>query len=569
MARNRGGAGQNDRNAGNQWTSGYQFRNQEQVRLSLGPWKGVSTGQDADTLQEVLDGLVLDGKVYSLGSREQSVVDGYVLGSNEFAISGVLYHVLFYKNLSTGKIHVLTEAGTGQTDHASNIDAGVQPHEIAAVAWGAYIYFGSRALGAIYRYDRSAGTFSAAIAGSPANVEFLFVLKNNLVAVAYDSGVWDIDWTVDSDPEDWTGAGSGSSPFPTGFSAVNAVAPIGDNYYIVGQSGSVRMSSTGTLPAFNFDDVIDLHTNNYRGADSLDGIIYFIADDLRLKVFDGQNIRPIGDQGTFFRSEFAPFEEAQYPVITGDLWTGVDDAPTGVEFTHVGGLLQLDTVGEYVGRVEGDYFVSLEDVDKFGSRSRVYSLKRAGAVVVTLSLYWELPVIYKNLQQSGILGYGGFVNNNGVTFIADYPPYGTSNGIIMVYTNLITNYNRGVYSLDTSESVGVQSIITPEFDLGRRVHLAAIELEFTENIIDDSDYWPSITISYTTEDSDQLSTVAITGTQANKRRKTIEYPVHLFTRGVQVEVTGAALLSSVSQALRHINIVGSETQIVSPNTIRV
>lgn len=282
------GGRSSSRHTGRQFGSGYQFRPPKEFALSYGPWQGLALGAstEPDWLADLQTGIIRNGGVQlhavTTTPTTSSISSATPLGSFLFTINGQDMHFLFYKDTTTGYINVFRTLESGTTGtHASTLTA-TNSKRIVACVWGDLVYFASNDLANIYTYDYSTGTF-AAVSGSPAAVEYMEIIDNNLVAGWYDTSslVWVIEWAVDSDPTDWSSEGHGTQILSGDLGKLQRLLKINETGFIACAHGGQVMAPTGTIPAFAFSDAAAFLGARFQYGACTDGlgVLYYSYDD--------------------------------------------------------------------------------------------------------------------------------------------------------------------------------------------------------------------------------------------------------------------------------------------------
>lgn len=292
MARIRSGARQASRHSGRQYDVGFQFRNPQHAKLQFGPWEGVWPLGDRrlprSILKSLVDGILRDGIILPVWGRSESTqANATVLGAEELPVASDVYSMIFFRNLAnSNRLSVRYDNGAGDSG-TDNSTVVFTASRVAVAPWGAYIYITQPGLasGAL-RYDVVANTFTAV--GTIPDGKFMFILDNNLVVIYEDSGVWYESHSVDSLPEDFSGAGSGTNPL-YGIGKVMGVGLLEDRAVIVGSRGAKVMVPTGSAnPSFRLIDVMGIKGTPFEYAVASDKTkVYYIDYNRQLVSFSG------------------------------------------------------------------------------------------------------------------------------------------------------------------------------------------------------------------------------------------------------------------------------------------
>ncbi len=249
------------RHTGREYGKGYPYRVDEEFTVNFGPFRGYSLapgiGNELDYLQAMTKTVVrASGATAPLALIAAKNHGVEILGQFQMRVNGVMYHVLFQEKASeAGKIEVIiTETDDTQTTHQSSQNHGSK--RIDAEPWGVRIYYiNEHITSGVFFLDLSGTPAFASVSGSPTGGgKFLFILENNMVFIGQDSTtkLWSAQWAVDSDPTDWTGAGSGSNTFSSYLGDPVGYGRMGQRMVVVFEHGGVSLVPTGTLPVFQF-----------------------------------------------------------------------------------------------------------------------------------------------------------------------------------------------------------------------------------------------------------------------------------------------------------------------------
>lgn len=144
------------------------------------------------------------------------------------------------------------------------------------------------------------GTGNGAVLGGTPPVGNVVIQASNRLFIAntetYPSR---INWSVLGDPEDWSGAGSGEQDVSANDGdEITALAHTGTDHLIIFKQGSIHELPLGAGSPF---PCYPLYRNvgaiSGRGVVDVNGILYFITPEPRMKAFDGTKI--IDFPGTF------------------------------------------------------------------------------------------------------------------------------------------------------------------------------------------------------------------------------------------------------------------------------
>lgn len=274
MSRPRSSARMAPKHTGDLYSQGYQHQAEREFTIQLGPWDQMLNGTEAnyniapfnieDTRRTVVGATgahLRNGCIYGPGGQNAynspaQITNCIGLGSGSAVIASEEVSMFFYRDTSNSDYITVWRkySGVAGTSHDSTLTSASEL--IDFTSWGGLVYFTHSGIASVYTYDPLTGAF-AAVAGSPDKGEFIFTLDNNMCVVGYDaaSGVWQMEWSVDSDPTDWTGAGSGSNIIPHKFGAVYGAVPFGESYLIICRYGAYRVTPTGQAqPAFAFSE---------------------------------------------------------------------------------------------------------------------------------------------------------------------------------------------------------------------------------------------------------------------------------------------------------------------------
>lgn len=169
------------------------------------------------------------------------------------------------------------------------------------------IWFGG-APDAPFTHDGSGGN-AAALAGTPPSASTAFVAANRVFAISTAANPSILQWSVLSDPSDWTGTGSGTQQVSKndGESLLFGV-PLGNNVAILFKNTSTHKVLLDTAP---FPVIPIQKGTGAAGRWSfvvVDGVIYFITP--------GKRMRATTDGNTF----------VDFPNYIDDVWDSINSA---------------------------------------------------------------------------------------------------------------------------------------------------------------------------------------------------------------------------------------------------
>lgn len=337
--------------AGAQYDKGYQYNLPDRKTITYGPFKRIwPTGErnvPLDTLQNLEDGIIKDGVIYPIWFRSStSVVNRTILAAEEYGLIPDLTRVEFRRKHDAGDVIEATYDNgsvTGQ-DASAIVSDGTK---LTTAPWEKYIYFGNEVIAGIQRYSPIDHAF-VAVASTP-SPRFLFFLDNNLVAVYKSGSTWLVQWSVDGDPDDWTGAGSGFAPVPGTIGEIKGFGNIRNSVILIGTRGAISVTPTGTAsPAFRLDNVNAVRGTRYSAVIGVADLVYYIDYERRLVVFDGNRVSTVGNGVPFFGSSLSVGEPVfSYSARVGLLFASIP----GNEQTYL-----LNTQDqEWVSILEGNY----------------------------------------------------------------------------------------------------------------------------------------------------------------------------------------------------------------------
>lgn len=136
----------------------------------------------------------------------------------------------------------------------------------------------------------------AVLGGSPPSGEFGIVANRRLFIGNTATNPSRIQWCILGNPEDWSGTGSGSQDvgLNDGDTLVGA-SVIGLDTMLLFKQNSIHMLNIRTSPFPLFPLFTGVGAISKRGIVNIDGIIYFITSEPRMKATDGTNVMSFPD----------------------------------------------------------------------------------------------------------------------------------------------------------------------------------------------------------------------------------------------------------------------------------
>jgi len=302
MAKWRGGARTARQQHGAQFDSGYQYRRPQREEIVLGGWQRVwpfgKRDVPGDALQRLDDGILVDGVIYPLWQRTESQSSsGHVLAAVEHHLIDDVVHVVFIRRPDQKLlIRVLRANGVQEWVTDITVPTAHSPHgdNVATDVWGKRIYFSLYGSSTLYRFEPENGNVT--VVPGALSGPWLFVLADHLFTITEENGIFMARWSVNGNPENWTGTGSGSLPVSARIGRVRGHAPMVDHMVLFGEHSAMRIMPSGTLPPFRFQNTAHIRGVAYRDAIvSLHGLIYFIDHARRLVVYDGNQTQRVGE----------------------------------------------------------------------------------------------------------------------------------------------------------------------------------------------------------------------------------------------------------------------------------
>lgn len=155
------------------------------------------------------------------------------------------------------------------------------------------IWFGGPAAAPDDPFKYSGSGNIAALGGTPPSASTAFVVNNRPFAISTAANPSRIFWPVISDPEDWSGVGSGNSDVAmSDGEALQCGVPTGPDTAILFKNSSTHMmiTTTAPFPIYQLQKGIGI-AGRYAYAYA-NGVIYFVTPGLRMKMTsDGINFQ--------------------------------------------------------------------------------------------------------------------------------------------------------------------------------------------------------------------------------------------------------------------------------------
>ena len=333
--------------------SGYQYSYPQDFHVTLGPWDRIwplgTRNAPPSVLQALHDGMLRDGAIYGVWRQVDSTVSSAeVVGLYEFSLLSVVYRILFWRDTAAGVLKVMYDDGSTTT----TVSAGVSPASgihVVAAPWQDKLYFTWDGAASIYELNTTTDAV-AAVAGSPASAEFLLFINDQLIAI-YLSGIsYLVAWTVNADPTDWAGAGSGSTPVPGEMGRPQGLVEYKQDGMLITRHGAVQISATGTSsPSFRVTKRQDITGAIWTHRVVSDGDqIFYVTNDRQLAVYDSAE-RRVGEGGETFDNEVAAIRDRGGMIV---------------RVTRVGLKPPNGHVSEqFVDRIDPDYEITANEGD--------------------------------------------------------------------------------------------------------------------------------------------------------------------------------------------------------------
>lgn len=132
---------------------------------------------------------------------------------------------------------------------------------------------------------------AAVLGGSPPNGEFCISANNRLFIGNTTANPSRIYWCILGNPEDWTGAGSGSQDvrLNDGDTLVGA-SVIGIDTMLLFKQNSIHLLNIRSSPFPLYPLFPNVGAISKRGIINIDGLVYFITPEPRMKATDGTSV---------------------------------------------------------------------------------------------------------------------------------------------------------------------------------------------------------------------------------------------------------------------------------------
>lgn len=494
MARPRSSARMAPKHTGDLYNRGYQHEAEQQFTVVLGPWDRISDWSVAyadlvppeDLSRTIFKGnnIYIDrGIVYGFAekSSKTGISDAYALGANDVVLNGTEYLVIIYRDLDNADVITIhTDDGTTtDTDASAETSTG---ERVECEAWGDDLYLVSLDLDNVYKYTKSTGVF-AAVANSPTYGEFIFTLDNNICVIKFNTtdDVWEVYWSVDSDPTDWTSSGSGNNTIPGRYGDVKGVGFFGGSAIILCTFGAYRMTPTGSSePAFSFSDVPEIDGAGVKyGVASGAGKIFYGDRRNITTAYDGRQPIRLGPvDSDCYRMSYSKIynrlllkSRVDYQIELYDpntlMWVGCTYAEEGEFF--------LDGPGDYIYNIDTDTDNDDIEIWRFGDRSsfangNFYTPHIEFGVDVeiqSIDIYKTTPAEYLKFDESHSLALSYWTASNTDD---DYVKWGDGNtvsldGVTRLHTNIVgRRFKLSLVGKDDSSNqftnwTGIRSIV--------------------------------------------------------------------------------------------------------------
>jgi hypothetical protein len=306
VAKIRGGARGASRHSSRRgYGRGYQYSYPQPFNTSLGPWSSVwplgNRNVPPSALQTLYNGVLRDGAVYAIWKESTSTISNrFVIGEYEFGLLDKTYRFTFYLDADdSNKLKVTYHDGTSGTTVDTTLTPSSTSHVVAA-PYQDKLYFSFVGATSVYVIDTTNDT-SAAVSGSPAKAEFLLMINDVLVAVYISGSSYLFGWTVNANPQDWSGTGSGTNPIPGHLGRPQGLVKYNQDGLLLTSFGAVQVSATGrSSPAFGFASREEIAGVQWPHAVVSSGAkVFYIGRDRLLYIYDGQ-ARTAGTGGKLF-----------------------------------------------------------------------------------------------------------------------------------------------------------------------------------------------------------------------------------------------------------------------------
>jgi hypothetical protein len=282
--------------------------------VPYGPWEAVAGGQgygqtvsdinerstnafavqDRSILSHLKDGILYNGAIYGIPLATTGNIATTEMNPRGFAVAGANNVALGYTTELTTNVALALLAwdDDGSTPQFSAHGTTIL-HTVADILWtrwGNVVYFGAQAANAdLYKHTIGTTVITATtVVHAAQGFRALEIVDNNLVWINSVGnllgGSVTVNWSVDGNPEDPTGVGSGSSLRDRVSPPVTGSALLGRRFYYIGYFGCEYLEPTGTLPAFRFGYVPEIEGTwvNGEGLAAYKGSLYYIGHDGRL-----------------------------------------------------------------------------------------------------------------------------------------------------------------------------------------------------------------------------------------------------------------------------------------------
>ena len=261
MARIRTSARDAGKHSGEQYSQGFQYRDPEYIAVELGPWKNLGYGSGSEIMEQkdrisyLSNGIIKDGFIAPILADVEIISSSYdtIIGMYEVTVGTTAYLLIFCRTAAnTLKVAYSTTGAISENTYAT-IAVTTDDH-IRGFQWGNYFYFGSPGIATgLVRYTISTPAINEPATAHGALYD-LFLIDNNAISVEISSNTWLVSWSVDSLPEDWTGAGSGSKSYYD--AKYLCTAPLSRYGIMVFDKYAERIEATGTAdPSFMFSRI--------------------------------------------------------------------------------------------------------------------------------------------------------------------------------------------------------------------------------------------------------------------------------------------------------------------------
>lgn len=199
------------------------------------------------------------------------------------------------------------------------------------------IWFGGPAVAPDAPFKYSGSGNIAALGGTPPSASTAFVANNRPFAISTAARPSGIFWPVISDPEDWTGVGSGDADVAlSDGEALQLGIPTGPDTAILFKNSSTHMMITTTAPFPIYQLQKGIGVAGRYAAVYANGVIYFITPGRRMKMTqDGVNFQ---DAPNDINDVWDTINTARIPFIQGSYYQPLEWimwlVSTGLSSTH-------------------------------------------------------------------------------------------------------------------------------------------------------------------------------------------------------------------------------------------